>query len=311
MKGFQCLLAMWALLASFTTLQSAAAQTPEAANPPNNEVLIEGAAPKYVAPNTLDRIGRIWAPVKINGKGPFRLVLDTSANSSAVIGSVAQQLGVQPSEQLQLIGVTGKALVPMIKADSLEVGEIVLPGAKLPVVEDVFGGAEGVLSPKGMTDKRILVDFRRDLIQITRSSGRRAESGFTVLPIVIDGRQLLTFDIRVGGVKTKAVLSTGGQRTVGNYALRDALLKREREGKEATIIGVTQDVAYGQSISVPPIAMGDLSLRNVAITFADTFIFEQWKMKEPALLVGMDVIGSLDVLVIDYKMKELHMRARH
>jgi hypothetical protein len=34
-------------------------------------------------------------------------------------------------------------------------------------------------------------------------------------------------------------------------------------------------------------------------------------MKEPALLVGMDVIGSLDVLVIDYKMKELHMRARH
>ena len=43
----------------------------------------------------------------------------------------------------------------------------------------------------------------------------------------------------------------------------------------------------------------------------DMFIFDKWNMeKEPALLIGMDVIGSLDTLIIDYRMRELHMRAR-
>lgn len=48
------------------------------------------------------------------------------------------------------------------------------------------------------------------------------------------------------------------------------------------------------------------------VTFGDIYIFDAWKMtKEPALLIGMDVIGLLDSLIIDYKRKELHLRPRH
>jgi hypothetical protein len=277
-------------------------------------VVVEGQEPKYVAPNTLDRIGRIWAPVMINGKGPFRLVLDTSGNSSAVIPSVAERLGIplQEANKAKLIGVTGSAVVSTIDVASMEVGDISLGGGKLPVLQDVFGGAEGVLAPIGFKDKRILIDFRNDLIQIGGSNGHAAAPGFTRVPVTSDSRQLLMFDIRVGGVKTKAILSTGGERTIGNTALRDALLKRAREGKEESIIGVTLDVEKGQSVAVPPIALGDLAFRNLRITFADTVIFDQWKLsREPAMMVCMDVIGSLDTLIIDYKMHELQLRARH
>jgi hypothetical protein len=49
----------------------------------------------------------------------------------------------------------------------------------------------------------------------------------------------------------------------------------------------------------------------VRVTFTDTAIFEHWQLTtEPALLLGMDVLGLLDVLVIDYKTKELHVRFR-
>jgi len=119
------------------------------------------------------------------------------------------------------------------------------------------------------------------------------------------------FEIRVGGVKTRAILSTGAQSTIGNTALREALLKRAREGKEESIVGVTLDVEKGQSVGVPPVVLGDLVFRNLRITFADTTIFEQWKLtREPAMMIGMDVIGSLDTLIIDYKMQELQLRAR-
>src|SRR5689334_17380267 len=164
--------------------------------------LVEGNEPKYVAPNTLDRIGRIWAAVKINGKGPFRLVLDTSANSSAIIPSVADRLGIPPqsSSKVRVIGVTGSAMVETVNVNSLEVGDIDLGGGRLPVVADVFGGAEGVLGPKSFADKRIYVDFHKDLIRITKSAGRLSEEGFTRVPVSMDRHQLLSFDVRVGGV---------------------------------------------------------------------------------------------------------------
>ena len=58
------------------------------------EVRVEAREPRYAAPTMRDRIGRVWVPVMINGKGPFRLVLDTSATSSAIVGSVAERLGL-------------------------------------------------------------------------------------------------------------------------------------------------------------------------------------------------------------------------
>src|SRR3954453_8876283 len=64
-------------------------------SPETPEVLVEANEPKYVAPTLRDRIGRIWAPVLINGKGPFRLVLDTGASHSAIIGRVATRLGME------------------------------------------------------------------------------------------------------------------------------------------------------------------------------------------------------------------------
>ena len=50
---------------------------------------------------------------------------------------------------------------------------------------------------------------------------------------------------------------------------------------------------------------------GVRVTFTDTAIFQHWELTtEPALLLGMDVLGLLDVLVIDYRTKELHVRFR-
>jgi hypothetical protein len=93
--------------------------------------------------------------------------------------------------------------------------------------------------------------------------------------------------------------------------LREALLLRAREVREEQVIGVTLDVASGQSIRTPPIALGTVQVRNLRITFGDVSIFEHWKLtREPTLLIGMDVIGTLEGFVIDYARKELYLRAR-
>jgi len=279
---------------------------------PLARVLVEASEPRYVAPTLRDRIGRIWAPVYLNGKGPFRLVFDTGANSSAVVHSVVASLGLPHEERkVTLHGITGSAIVPVIAVDSIEVGDLSIEGARMPVVSDVFGGAEGVLGMKGLGDKRVFIDFRNDQIQISRSHGTPVAPGFTRVPVNLSRGQLITLEIRVGSIRTMAVLDTGAQQTIGNNSLREALMRRPRDEKDTTIVGVTLDVADGTSIPVPPIALGTIKIRNMRVTFGDMFIFDQWDMeKEPAMLIGMDVIGSLDTLIIDYKLSELHMRAR-
>lgn len=274
-------------------------------------VVVSAPEPRYVAPTLRDRIGRVWAPVYINGQGPFRLVLDTGANRTAVIPALASRIGTPvESNMVKLLGVTGSSVVPIIQVDSIEVGDLWLGDRKVAVVPDVFGGAEGVLGADGLSDKRIHIDFKNDQISIRRSTGVVPSLGLTRIPVKIRHGHLLMFDMRLAGVRTRAMLDTGAQTTIGNTSLRTALAKRS-QGDPDTIIGVTLDEQQGETFFVRAVSMGDLTVSGMRVTFGDIYIFDAWKMTEdPALLIGMDIIGLLDTLIIDYKRRELHLRPR-
>jgi predicted aspartyl protease len=276
------------------------------------EVLVEAPEPRFVAPTRRDRIGRIWAPVLINGKGPFRLALDTGASHSAVIAHVADSLGIpaQAFGKVLVLGVTGSAILPLIHVERMEVGDVLINATVLPIVADVFGGAEGVLGREGLPDKRILADFGRDTLVISRSHGERAMSGFNTVPLTLTRDGLLMADVRVGSIRTKAVIDTGSQQTVGNLALRDALMRHPPpDVMLEDLIGVSLDVQQGENMSMAPIAFGTFKISGVRVTFGDMFLFEHWNLtREPALMIGMDVLGSVDTLIIDYKMRELQVR---
>jgi predicted aspartyl protease len=279
------------------------------------EVVVEATEPKYVAPTLRDRIGRIWAPVLINGKGPYRLVLDTGASHSAIISRVADSLGIAASQAdpVMVRGVTGSAIVPAVRVDRLEVGDLLIQPTTLPIVADVFGGAEGVLGREGMPDKRIFADFGKDRLVISHSHRERAAAGFTAVPLKLSRAGLLVANVRVGSVWTQAIIDTGAQQTVGNLALRDALTKYPpKDATPEDIIGVTLDLQRGNTITAPPIGIGSLTLRRARITFADMFLFEHLKLThEPTMMLGMDVLGSFDILIIDYRLKEMQIRLRN
>jgi Aspartyl protease len=277
------------------------------------DIMVEAPEPRYVSPTMRDQIGRIWAPVRINGRGPFRLVLDTGASSSGVTAMVALALGLSTTDSppVLLRGVTGEATVPTIRVDTLSVGDLAVDSPLLPIVPDALGGAQGVLGSEGLKNKRIFIDFHHDKIVITYSRGERAPRDFATVPFHLVRGELIVIDALVGSVRTHAVLDTGGQSTIGNLALRKALNASGGffyYGKPDSIIGATLEEQRGEFIGVPPISMGSILLRDSGVTFADTYIFKHWKMlDEPALMIGMDVLGTVDTLIIDYRRKELQI----
>jgi hypothetical protein len=278
------------------------------------QVQVTAPEPRYVAPTRRDRIGRIWAPVYINGQGPFRLVLDTGASHSGVTARVAETLGIPLDESppVMLRGVTGSAEVPTIRVDSFTVGDLTLRPAILPIVIDALGGAEGILGTEGLEDKRILIDFRHDVIRITRSHYERAGADFITVPILRSQLGLVVMKAYVGGVPVKAILDTGGQATIGNWAMRNAMLRHQRSNAQPeTIIGVTTDEQSGESYSTPPIEFGSVRIQGARVTYGDMRIFDHWKLNdEPVVLIGMDAIGLLDTVIIDYRRHEVQIRMR-
>jgi predicted aspartyl protease len=302
-----------ALMLLLFPLRSVGIPTAPQATEELEEIVIQALEPRYVAPTRRDRIGRIWAPVLINGKGPFRMVLDTGANRSGVTSDVAEALGLPPdaSRQVMLRGVTGSATVPTIQVDSLTVGDLLLTPVTLPIVNDALGGAQGILGTEGLRDKRIYIDFHNDLISISRSKNEPAHLGFVTIQLEHPETGLLTFHAMVGTVRVLAIIDTGGQATIGNEAMRAALERRSAVGDHEEIEGVTTAVQSVEGFRSPRILLGDLEVQGERISYGDMHIFEHWHLtQEPALLIGMDTLGLLDTFIIDYHRHELQLRVR-
>lgn len=273
-------------------------------------VPVAGAEPVFATPTTLDRIGRILVPVTINGQGPFRMLVDTGANRTTITTDVAQRLGLDYSSSPTVVmnGVTGSASVPVVEVERLRAGDLVLDGQQVPVVQPGFvvGGADGILGVAGLRDKRLFVDFKRDIVTISRSHFARRDDLRIRADRVAGG--LLGAYVRIGRVRALAVIDTGGEKTLGNRALQEALRADARV--QATVYGTTEETVIGDVAAVPDITMDGTVFRHVVVAFGDFHIFDVWELAdEPALIIGMDVLGSMDAVMIDFRLAEIRLRS--
>ena len=282
---------------------------------PLGSIEVVNEEPRYVAPTRLDKIGRIWAPVTVNGQGPFRLALATGASHSALTPRLAEALGVRadPADTVMLRGATGSVAVPVVPVETLEIGDLLIESRRLAVIPDAMGGADGLLGMEELANMRVHIEFQRDRITIMRSKYQRAPGQFETIPVKFLRGRLLVVDAFLGGVPVKAIIDTGGEATVGNVALRTALAEHRRhamlEGKLDQVFGATLDMQVGTRLETPTLRLGKILVRNSSMTFADFEVFKHWKMTdEPAMVVGMDVLGLLDTLIIDYRRKELQVK---
>ena len=270
--------------------------------------------PLFAAPTRLDRIGRVMTHVMVNGKGPFRFVIDTGASRSTLAPHLARSLGLNNSvgRNVMLNGVTGAAEVATVAVDSIEIGQIRFEDQNLPVIfTSIMGNADGILGVAGFKDQRIDVDFRRDRVSVLASDGRRPNYSMVTARAQRNDNGLMIIDVRVGrGIHAKAVIDTGAERTLGNLALQNALNRgrRKRDMVEAVVHGATPDIADGQVQQIKEARIGDMILSNLEVIFADFHVFKLWGLdQQPALLIGMDMLGVLDRLVIDYRRNEVSM----
>jgi len=265
-------------------------------------------------PTTLDHIGRVVAPVMINGQGPFRFVIDTGASRSSVGPSLVETLGLKLSKRpaLELEGITGAAPVPAVTIDTLNAGTLNIQHTPMPVLwAPVMAGADGILGVAGLTDQTLLVDFQHNRVVLSDRLDPRVRFSYSrVHTEVVDGG-LMTAVAYVGDVRVLAIIDTGSERTLGNPALHKALRVRNDPGHlepVTSVYGATHDIESGQIVAAPVITVGPLQVAGVDLIYGNFYIFKLWKLdKIPAIIVGMDVLGTVNALGFDFRHHDLYV----
>jgi predicted aspartyl protease len=223
-------------------------------------------------------------------------------------------LGLKPAEDASIIldGITGTAQVSFVTIDRLQAGDLTLGSTHLPVVwAPVMAGADGILGVAGLTEKSLFIDFQRNRVTLSRRVGSEVRGNSTKIHGLRSNSGLITLATQVGGVPVRAVIDTGAERTLGNLALRDALRAKRLRGVIAqmtSVYGATKEVEAGEILIAPPIVIDTLRINDVAIVFGKFHIFKVWGMQDqPAMVIGMDVLGTLASLSIDFKNQDVYV----
>lgn len=267
--------------------------------------------PAYAVP-TQTLKGRIIATVTINGRGPFRFMVDTGSNRTVIGQSTLAKLGMIPtdSQTMSVAGISGTELAPSVHIAALDTGDLHFREVDLPVLGGpVFNDVDGIIGMDGFNDMNVFADFDKDLITITQSKNRRLGFDYSVVSVRFLSERLLMADSRVGRIPVKVIIDTGGAHTLGNPALLKALTGGRNEdarAHHAGVIDVTAESTTAMIGQIPELQLGEVHVNGMNIVFADFQIFKTWGLEDqPALLIGMDVLGTLKALDIDYRRKEV------
>ena len=271
----------------------------------------------FASPTRLDHIGRVVAPVMINGKGPFRFIVDTGATTSTVSPGLAKLLGLEPTAEsgIEVNGITGTAQVPGVSVTLLQAGDLVVENSSMPVVwAPLMAGADGILGAAGLTAQRLTVDFQHNRVVISHSGRSGTPFGFMRVPAKRIAGGLMTVDVRIDGVRVCAVIDTGAERSLGNPALLDALnAKQRREAVHhvTAVYGATTEVVAGNAQVAPTMVIDALRIADVTLVYGDFHIFKVWDMQDkPAMIIGMDILGTVDALTIDFQRQEVYLSGK-
>jgi predicted aspartyl protease len=316
--GRCALAATMALLAAPSGSLNAQTVAPAAPTPGPTGIAADDAAskPDYEAAARPDQIGRIIVPVMVNGRGPFSFVLDTGANRTVVTPQLLATLGLQSAadESVTMNGATGSAVVPTARIERIAAGDVVLTRQQLPVAGSLAIGIDGILGVDALEEKRVLVDFKTGKIEIRAARHQRPIPGAARISAEWRFGRLMIIDAYVDRIRVKAVVDTGSEYTLGNDALHEALYARARGKLPYTpinVLGETLALQRGEREMVKSLRVGDVRAEPFNIVFGEFYVFKLWDLDtQPALVIGMDLIGKLDEFVIDYERREVQLRAR-
>ena len=256
---------------------------------------------------------RLTVQVLVNGSGPYNFIVDSGADTSVVGLRIARSLQLPLGTPAILNSMTARNIVDRVKVDHLTLGPTTVRDLQLPALRESDVGGDGMIGIDALVEQRLMMDFENRLIKVedARIPWKRIPGEIVVVARRYRGQLILT-EVQAAGLTLDAVIDTGTQITIGNLALRDKLIRRNRE-KFVTIpvTGVTGATVELQLAKIAELRLGPVVLNDVPMAFADVPPFKMFGLSDqPALLLGTDLLESFRRISLDFRARKVRFQLR-
>lgn len=260
-----------------------------------------------------DEAEHLTIGVMIEGKGPFKFVVDTGADRSVIAEDVAVALGLVRSTKVLVEGVVVTIPAQTVKIKNIAFGPVSIDHLIVPVLPRALLQADGYLGLDAVDGYRVTFDFKNKEL-VVGSSHHTQVLGWQppgVALIDLQGKfgHLRAMNCRADRVRTTAFIDTGAQISVGNSRLFDALVEQSPtyfKLDTVPLTGITGGVIHGRLATIEKIQVGPVTFEPCNIVIADLQIFDLWGLTDtPAILIGMNFLRQFAHVSVDYRRKEL------
>jgi len=256
---------------------------------------------------------RMTVEVRVNGRGPYRFLVDSGADSSVVGLRIARDLQLPAGTPAILNSMTASARVERVLVDELSLGATTIRNLEVPALLERDLGGDGMVGIDALVEQRLMMDFEKRVIKVEDA---RRPAQMLDGEIVVTARrrrgQLILTQVSAAGRPVEAVIDTGSEITIGNLALRDKLIRGNRD-KFVTVeaTGVTGVTINLQLARIAELRLGKVTLRNVPMAFADVPPFQVFGLSdEPALLLGTDLLETFRRVSLDFRARKVRFQLR-
>ena len=300
-----------ALVASFTMLSIAVANTPVA------EI-----------PYRYDYGGWITVPVLVNGQGPYDFIIDSGATLTVTFENLEAQQNFPPvaGNQRRILGLLEVSNLPPKFIGDLIIGGQPLPNLTSVVVPDwptPRRTPHGVLGLDFLSQYVVEVDPTDNLVRLYKNGPpdivkrrgwirtRMNETNFAPYT-----KPLYTVNVKIGSERYPFILDLGASGSIINIEMTRQLIKgvgiHLNEKGRQTRIPKVQDLFGNEETSrlirIPRMSLGKYRWRNQVITVFDAKVFEELGVQErPYGLLGADLLRDTP-LVLDFQNNRLYLQ---
>jgi predicted aspartyl protease len=253
-----------------------------------------------------DMYGRPTAKVTIDGQGPFRFLVDTGSTTTVVAARHAERLKIPVIGTATVNGTTGTAVMPLARIGKLETGVVTREDIRVAVLSDNgLAREDGILGADVFAGRRLSFDIQAKSVRVEGS--RRQTRISPASNLRVRNGLLAEIDGRIGTIPVRLMLDTGAQHCIANLPLKRSIERsypKQPRVERIRVVGVTGHVAVGDYFELPKVDFKKFAVKDAGAVAVDAPIFKIWDLdKEPAMIVGVNLLSRLASFSIDYGAK--------
>lgn len=191
-------------------------------------------------PMNLD-LGKLTVEVMVNGRGPYKFLLDTGAGVTVLNQDFADELGLAPIGETRIGDPSNPEAIAAKKVvlDSVALGGVEFVGVGAVSFErgSLYKGESpprGVLGLPLFSDCLLTLNYPEKVVQLANKGLPAADDDKTVLPFEYGEGGLPRFDITVGGSTFPTHLDSGA---MGGVSVPPAFAEKLRFTGEPVVVG--------------------------------------------------------------------------